>query len=153
LILIPLKLSKYFNSMFEAAVSKTFRFVCAWYVTLHKFPFTSQLPTVTPHTQHFTQFYESSSRDASQQKPKAPPHLKKKNILLTKLKQNTLEKRRAKPTRFVTFALYMAGALSLSKHYNVTSFQQCSNPEAQLQLETQHIIRYVITDRTGKLTQ
>jgi hypothetical protein len=56
-----------------------------------------------------------------------PPPPKKKNILLTKLKQNMLEKRRAKPTRFVTIALYTAGVLPLSKHYDVTSFQLCSS--------------------------
>jgi hypothetical protein len=91
------------------------------------------------HTQHFTLFYESSSGDASEQMPPPP---KKKKYLLTKLKQNMLQKRRAKATRFVTFALYMAGALPLSKHYNVTSSPLLLRLEAQLELETHFIIRY-----------
>jgi hypothetical protein len=107
------------------------------------------------HKQYFAQFYESSSQEAHEQTPNAPP---KKTVLLTKLKQNTLQKRPAKPTHFATFTLYMAAVLPLSKLCNVTPFQQCRNKNsckraAQLVLETQDIIQHVITARTGKLTQ
>jgi hypothetical protein len=75
------------------------------------------------HTALYTVLRKQQYGRKSTKAQRSPP---KKKILLTKLKQNMLEKRLAKPTRFVTFALYMASALPLSKHYNVTPFQQCS---------------------------
>jgi hypothetical protein len=62
--------------MFEAAISKTLRFLCACYVTLHEFPFTSQLPTVAPHTALYTVLRKRQyGRKSTKVQP--PPPLKK----------------------------------------------------------------------------
>jgi len=76
--------------MFETAVSKRTQFcvriVCHFtQIFLHITTTNSR----TTHTQPFTQFYESSSGDASEQKPNAPPPPKKNSPHKIKTKHVT----------------------------------------------------------------